>query len=104
MCRGAGSDLPAVAGELAGDRDRDDLAGFAPRVFELAPAGVEATLRTPGDVDDLGCVAALAVLERLTDGGAAAVVVGGLDQQPPGVRGAGLRDRPQPPLRSGGVL
>jgi len=30
-----GGDLPAVAGELAGDRDRDDPVGFAARVFEL---------------------------------------------------------------------
>jgi hypothetical protein len=38
-----GGDLPAVAGELAGDRDRDDPVGFAPRVFELAPAESDAT-------------------------------------------------------------
>ena len=101
---GAGGDLPAVGGELAGDRDRDDPAGFAPRVFELAPAGVQPALRVPGDVDDLGCVPALAALERLADDRAAAVVVGGLDQQPPGVGGAGLGDRPEPALAAGGVL
>ena len=39
-----------------------------------------------------------------TDAGAAAVVVGGLDQQPAGVGGAGLGDRPEPPLAAGGVL
>ena len=50
----AGGDLPAVGGELTGDRDRDDRAWFAARVFELAPAGVEPALRFPGDVDDLG--------------------------------------------------
>ncbi|HEY2652146.1 MAG TPA: hypothetical protein VGI50_09510 [Solirubrobacteraceae bacterium] len=33
---------------------------------------------------------ARAALERLADHGAAAVVVAGLDQQPPGVGGAGL--------------
>src|ERR1039458_3023856 len=70
---GAGGELPAVGGELAGDRDRDDPAGFVADVFELAPAGVEATLRLPGDVDDLGCLPALAALERFTDRGAAAV-------------------------------
>ena len=84
---GPGGDLPAVAGELAGDGDRDDPAGFAAGVFELAPAGVEATLRFPGDVDDLGRVAALAALERFTDHRVAAVMVGRLDQQPPGVGG-----------------
>lgn len=101
---GAGGDLPAVGGELAGDRDRDDPAGFVAGVFELAPAGVEAPLRFPGDVDDLGCLAALAALERFTDRGAAAVVVGGLDQQPPRVGGAGLGDRPEAPLSAAGVL
>jgi hypothetical protein len=100
----AGGDLPAVGGELAGDRDRDDPAGFAPRVFELAPAGVEPALRFPGDVDDLGRLPALAALERFTDRGAAAVVVGRLDQQPSGVRGAGPGDRPQPALAATGVL
>jgi hypothetical protein len=33
-------DLPAEAGELAGDRDRDDAIGLATGVLELAPAGV----------------------------------------------------------------
>ena len=47
---------------------------------------------------------ALAKLERLTDAGAAAVVVGGLDQQSAGVGRAGLGDRPEPPLGAGGVL
>ena len=101
---GAGGDLPAVGGELAGDRDGDDPAGFAAGVFELAPAGVEPALRMPGDVDDLGCLPALAALERFTDRGAAAVVVGRLDQQPAGVGGAGLGDRPEPALSAGGVL
>ena len=49
-----GGDLPAVGGELAGDRDRDDPAWFAAGVFELAPTGVEPALGAPGDVDDLG--------------------------------------------------
>ena len=89
----AGGDLPAVAGEFAGDRDSDDPVRFlAAGVFELAPAGVELTLRAPGDVDDLRCVAALAALERLADRGSAAVVVGSLDQEPPGVGRAGLGD------------
>ena len=38
------------------------------------------------------------------DDRAAAVVVGGLDQQPAGVGGAGLGDRPEPALLAGGVL
>src|ERR1039458_7632964 len=101
---GAGRDLPAVGGELAGDRDGDDPAGFATGVFELAPAGVEPALRFPGDVDDFGWVAALAAFERFTDSWAAAIVPGCLDQQPAGVGGAGLGDRPEPALRAAGVL
>ena len=99
-----GGDLPAVAGELACDCDGDDPVGFAPGVFELAPAGVESALRFPGDVDDLGCLPALSALERFTDHRAAAVVVGSLDQQPPRVSGAGLGDRPEPALAAGGAL
>ena len=49
-----GGELPAEAGELAGDRDRDDPVGLAAGVLELAPAGVQPSLRAPGDVDDLG--------------------------------------------------
>ena len=103
-CGGDGGDLPAVGGEFAGDRDGDDPAGFVAGVFELAPAGVQPALRFPGDVDDLGCVSALAALERFADRGAAAVVPGCLDQQPAGVGGAGLGDRPEPALLTGGVL
>ena len=36
-----GCDFPAVAGELAGDRDGDDRVGLFAGVFELAPAGVQ---------------------------------------------------------------
>jgi hypothetical protein len=90
-----------VGGELAGDRDGDDPAGFAAGVFELAPAGVEPALGFPGDVDDLGRVSPLAALERLADRGAAAIVPGCLDQQPAGARGTGLGDRPEPALGSG---
>ena len=99
-----GGDLSAVAGEFAGDRDRDDPAWFAAGVFELAPASVEPALGAPGDLDDLGGLAAPAAFERVTDRRAAAVVVARLDQQPAGVGGAGLRDRPQPALGAGGVL
>ena len=40
-----GSDLPAVGGQFAGDRDRDDPTWFVAGVLELAPAGVQAALR-----------------------------------------------------------
>ena len=86
-------DLPAEAGEFAGDRDRDDAVGLVAGVFELAPAGVQPSLGAPGDVDGLRRLAALATLELGGDGGVSLVVVGGLDQQPAGVGGAGLGDR-----------
>lgn len=73
-------------------------------VFELAPAGVESSLRAPGDVDDLWWLVALAFLERAADAGLAAVVVGGFDQQPPRVGRAGLGDRSLTALLAGGVL
>src|SRR5690348_16732374 len=99
-----GGDFPAVAGKLAGDRDRDDRVGLFAGVFELAPARVEASLRFPGDVDDLRRLAALATLELDADAGLAAVVVGGLDQQPAGVAGPRFGDRPLAALLACGVL
>lgn len=100
----AGGDLSAVGRELASDRDRDDPAGLAAAVLELAPASVQSPLRFPGDVDDLGSVAALAHLERLADRGPTPVMPRGLDQQPSRVRGPGLGDRPESALGSRGVL
>jgi hypothetical protein len=47
-------DLPAESGELAGDCDGDDAVGLAAGVFEESPAGVQSSLRAPGDVDGLG--------------------------------------------------
>lgn len=47
-------DLPAESGELAGDRDRDDAIGLLAGVLERSPAGVQSSLRAPGDVDGLG--------------------------------------------------
>lgn len=73
-------------------------------VFELPPAGVQAALRLPGDVDDLRRVAALAALQLASDRGVALVVVGGLDQQPPGVAGAGFGDLALTAALAAGVL
>jgi hypothetical protein len=90
---------PGCSGRLAsGNGIFEGLA----RVGE--PAGVEPALRAPGDVDDLGCLSALATLERFTDRWPATVVVGRLDHQPAGVGGPGLRDRSEPTLRAAGVL
>jgi len=78
--------------------------GFLRASFELAPAGVQPALRAPGDVDDLGCLPALATLERFADRRAATVVVGRLDHQSAAMSGAGLGDRPEPALLTAGAL
>ena len=99
-----GRELPAEAGELAGDRHGDDPVALATGVFELSPAGVQSSLRAPSDVDDLGGLIALAALERLPDAGLSLIVVSRLDQQPTGVGGAGLGDRALAAVLAGGVL
>jgi hypothetical protein len=97
-------DLPAEAGEFAGDGDGDRAGGLGAGVLVLAPAGVEASLRAPGDVDDLGWLAALAALELGADRRVVLVVVGGLDERAAGVGGAGRGDRALPALLPGGAL
>ena len=74
------------------------------RASRRCPGAVQSLLGAPGDRDRLGGLAVLAVGERLADAWARAVVPGGLDQQPAGVPGAGLGDRPEPALLPGRVL
>ena len=95
---------PAEAGELAGDGDRDDRAALAALGVESSPDVVQAALGLPGDLDDVGWLSVLAAAERLSLRGRAAVVPGGLDQQPAGVPRAGLGDRALPALLTAGVL
>ena len=68
------------------------------------PDVVQAPLRLPGQRDDLGLAVALAAREAAGDARCAAVVPGGLDQQPAGVLAAGLGDRAAPAALAGGVL
>jgi len=65
---------------------------------------VKALLGAPGDVDDGRVLAALAAAELVADPGLAAVVVGCLDEQAPGVAGAGLGDRAPAASAPRGVL
>src|SRR5438876_865615 len=87
-----GGCLPAERGELACARDRDGAGRLAALGTEVGPAGVQTSLRAPGDLDRARVLAGLASREALTDRGAPAVVVGGLDQQPARVCRAGLGD------------
>ena len=103
-CSGRGGGLPAERGELAGAGDRDDAGGLAPLIGEHFPALMQPALGAPGDLDHARVLAVLAPGEAVTDRGAVAVVVGGLDEQPTGVHRAGLGDRALAALSVGGVL
>lgn len=95
--------LPAKAGELARERDGGHAGGLA-AAGEVAVAAMQALLGAPGDRDHARVLAGLAALERAAHARRMSIGVRGLDQQPAGVPGAGLGDRPQPPARPGGVL
>src|SRR5213596_247118 len=83
---------PEEAGERAGERDGDDVRRLAP-LAEQSVEAVEAVLAAPGDLQHLGRLALVAGGERGADPRSAAVLPGGLDQQPARVAGACLGDR-----------
>lgn len=93
VCSVKGGGLPEERGELARAGDRDDAGGLAPLVVQVLPALVQSPLGAPGDLDDARVLAVLAARERLADARRVAVVLRGLDEQPAGVRRAGLGDR-----------
>src|ERR687898_1706355 len=97
-------DRPAEAGQLAGDGDGDDRAALAALGVQALPAAVEALLGGPGDRQHVGGLSGLAALERLPLGRCAAVVPGGLDEQPAPVPGARLGDLALPAGLAGAVL
>ena len=81
-----------MSGELAGDRDHDDRAGLASGL-EGVPASVEpaaASLGLGSDGEGLACASAF---QGDAQAGGAAVVPGGLDQEPTCMSVAGLGDR-----------
>src|SRR5438034_5420148 len=85
-------ECPAVSGEFAGDGDYHDRAGLASALervpASVKPAGAPVRLRSHGE--RLACASAF---ERDAQAGRAALVPGGLDQEPARVRVAGLGDR-----------
>src|SRR5919197_1016866 len=96
--------LPAERGELARDGDRDHAGGLASLVVQVPPAGVQAPLGAPGDLDHAWVLPGLAARECLADAWRVAVVLGGLDQQSARMRRAGLGDRSLPAPGVGGAL
>jgi hypothetical protein len=89
----SGSGGPEEAGELARARN----GGHVARLVALPHPFVDAVLTVLGACGDLQDVVGqplLALVERPPDAGRTGVVPGGLDKDPPCVRGAGLRDRP----------
>ena len=83
---------PEEAGEFAGDSNGGDVAGFAALAEALVEA-VQAPLGTAGDLDDVAWLPGAALGDYRSGAGAAHVLPGGLDEEPAGVAGAGLRDR-----------
>jgi hypothetical protein len=65
---------------------------------------MEAALGGPGDSDCFAGLAGLSLSQPLANGRSFAVMPGGLDQQPTGVRRPGLGDRPEPSVISGPEL
>src|SRR5207247_1184193 len=96
--------LPEEGGKLAGQRHGDDAGRLAALEAEPPPAAVEAALGAPGDGADARILAGLTGGERRSQVGAVPRVVSGLDEQPPRVLGARLRDPALPALLVGGVL
>jgi hypothetical protein len=94
---------PAVAGELTGDRDRDDCAPFA-APLECVPAPVEPACALVGTRAYRGGLPLATLLERRACPQRSPLVPGRLDEQPARVRVAGLGDRAQAAPLAGRVL
>ena len=87
--RYAPGDGPNKAGQLAGDRDSDDIGRLAGS-GELAVAGTEPKLPLPGDLTDRPKLRLLPQLQLAADPRRKTVTLGRLDQQPAGRAIAGL--------------
>jgi len=96
--------LPQERGQLTRAGDGGNAGGLAPLAIQVLPALVQAPLRTPGDLDHARVLALLTASECDPDVRLGAVMVGGLDQQPAGMAGAGLGDRALTALLVGGAL
>src|SRR5450631_2727213 len=82
---------PEETRELARARDGDHVAGLLALAHPFVDS-VEAALGASCDLQDVVGQPLLALVERLADAGWVGVMPSGLDQDPPGVLRAGLRD------------
>ena len=99
-----GCGLPEERGELASARDRDDAGWLAAVAVQVLPAGVEALLGAPGDLDHARVLTGLAASERRRRSGAGGGS-GGRPRPAAGGRGrAGLGDRSLAALGVRGAL
>src|SRR6266436_3373398 len=87
--RHAPGDGPDEAGQLAGDRGRDDVGRFA-AAGKLAITRAQPQLRLPGDLADRLGLLLLSEQQFTADPGREAIGPGRLDQQPTGGTIAGL--------------
>ena len=87
-----GGGLPAERGELARAGNCDGPGVLAATSAEMGPARIHPLLSAPSDRSDTWVLAGLAGGDRLTDCRTVAVVVGGFDEEPAGVRWAGFGD------------
>src|SRR6202011_4902925 len=101
--RHAPGDGPDEAGQLAGDRRRDDIGRLA-AAGELAIARAQPQLRLPGDLTDRLGLALLSQQQLTADPGRAAVGAGRLDQQPTGGTIAGLGEAAASDAGTAGML
>src|SRR4029077_13454779 len=97
------TDIPDEGGEFAGERDAD-LVVLKPPSLKPSVAVVQSQLRAPGDRADLGRLSFLTHLQVAADAGWVAVIPGRLDEDAANVTVAGLCDRAEASLGTGGVL
>jgi hypothetical protein len=92
-----------VAGELARDGDRDDRAPLAASL-EGVPALMQPACALVGSRADRGGLPLATLLEHCARAQRSPLLPGGLDQQPAGMRIAGLCDRAEAAPLAGRVL
>ncbi len=96
--------LPDERGQLARAGDGGDVGGLSALDRELCRLAVKAMRGAPGHLDHARILARLTGSQLIRGPRSAPAVLGGFDQQPPRVLGAGLGDRALATLLVGGPL